>query len=64
MKRAEAAVANIEALSDLDSPVNYELVKGLRDVSNGGAVAALADRLPGTQPESPDLRKTRFPKES
>jgi paraquat-inducible protein B len=33
MKRAEAAVANIETLSDLDSPVNYELVKGLRDVS-------------------------------
>ena len=41
MKRAEAAVANIETLSDLDSPVNYELA-GLRDVS-GGAVAAGAD---------------------
>ena len=33
MKRAEAAVTNIETLSDLDSPVNYELVKGLREVS-------------------------------
>jgi paraquat-inducible protein B len=33
MKRAEAAVNNIETLSDLDSPVNYELVKGLREVS-------------------------------
>jgi len=34
MKRADGAVANIETLSDLDSPVNYELVKGLRDVSS------------------------------
>jgi paraquat-inducible protein B len=33
MKRAEAAVANIETLSDLDSPVNYELGKSLREVS-------------------------------
>jgi paraquat-inducible protein B len=33
MKRAEAAVTNIETLTDLDSPVNYELVKGLREVS-------------------------------
>jgi paraquat-inducible protein B len=33
MKRAEAAVTNIETLSDLDSPVNYELVKGLREVA-------------------------------
>jgi paraquat-inducible protein B len=33
MKRAEAAVNNIETLSDLDSPVNYELVKSLREVS-------------------------------
>ena len=53
-------MANIETLTDLDSPVNYELVKGLREVSCGGAVAALAYRLPGTQPESPHLRKARF----
>jgi paraquat-inducible protein B len=33
MKRAEAAVTNIETLSDLDSPVNYELEKSLREVS-------------------------------
>jgi len=33
MKSAEAAVVNIETLTDLDSPVNYELVKGLREVS-------------------------------
>jgi paraquat-inducible protein B len=33
MKSAEAAVTNIEILTDLDSPVNYELVKGLREVS-------------------------------
>jgi paraquat-inducible protein B len=33
MKKAEAAVANIETLSDLDSPVNYELEKSLREVS-------------------------------
>jgi paraquat-inducible protein B len=33
MKSAEAAVTNIETLTDLDSPVNYELVKGLREVS-------------------------------
>jgi paraquat-inducible protein B len=33
MKRAEAAVTNIETLSDLGSPVNYELVKGLREVA-------------------------------
>ena len=33
MKRGEAAVANIETLSDLDSPVNYELEKSLREVS-------------------------------
>lgn len=33
MKSAEGAVTNIETLTDLDSPVNYELVKGLREVS-------------------------------
>jgi paraquat-inducible protein B len=33
MKKAEAAVANIETLSDLDSPVNYELERSLREVS-------------------------------
>lgn len=33
MKRAEAAVANIESLSDADSAVNYELVKSLKEVS-------------------------------
>jgi paraquat-inducible protein B len=33
MKSAEAAVINIETLTDLDSPVNYELVKGLKEVS-------------------------------
>jgi paraquat-inducible protein B len=46
MKRAEAAVANIETLSDLDSPVNYELVKGLRDVSSAArSLRALTDYL-------------------
>ena len=33
MKRAEAAATNIESLSDQDSAVNYELVKGLKEVS-------------------------------
>ena len=33
MKSAEAAVINIATLTDLDSPVNYELVKSLREVS-------------------------------
>jgi paraquat-inducible protein B len=33
MKRTEAAVTNIETWSDLDSPVNYELVRSLREVS-------------------------------
>ena len=33
MKSAEAAVANIETLSDPDSPVIYELGKSLREVS-------------------------------
>ena len=46
MKRAEAAVANIETLSDLDSPVNYELVKGLREVSTAArSLRALTDYL-------------------
>src|SRR5215831_13964935 len=46
MQRAEAAVANIETLSDLDSPVNYELVKGLRDVSSAArSLRALTDYL-------------------
>jgi paraquat-inducible protein B len=46
MKRAEAAVANIETLSDLDSPVNYELVKGLRDVSMAArSLRSLTDYL-------------------
>jgi paraquat-inducible protein B len=46
MKRAEGAVANIETLSDLDSPVNYELVKGLRDVSSAArSLRALTDYL-------------------
>jgi paraquat-inducible protein B len=33
MKSAEAAVTSIESLTSLDSPVNYELVKGLRELS-------------------------------
>jgi paraquat-inducible protein B len=46
MKRAEGAVANIETLSDLDSPVNYELVKGLRDVSTAArSLRSLTDYL-------------------
>jgi paraquat-inducible protein B len=46
MKRAEGAVANIETLSDLDSPVNYELVKGLRDVSSAArSLRSLTDYL-------------------
>jgi paraquat-inducible protein B len=46
MKRAEAAVINIETLSDLDSPVNYELVKGLRDVSTAArSLRSLTDYL-------------------
>ena len=46
MKRAEAAVANIETLSDLDSPVNYEFVKGLRDVSAAArSLRSLTDYL-------------------
>jgi paraquat-inducible protein B len=46
MKRAEAAVTNIETLTDLDSPVNYELVKGLRDVSTAArSLRSLTDYL-------------------
>ena len=46
MKRADGAVANIETLSDLDSPVNYELVKGLRDVSSAArSLRELTDYL-------------------
>jgi paraquat-inducible protein B len=46
MKRAEAAVANIETLSDLDSPVNYELEKSLREVSAAArSLRALTDYL-------------------
>ena len=46
MKRGEAAVANIETLSDLDSPVNYELVKGLRDFSSAArSLRSLTDYL-------------------
>jgi paraquat-inducible protein B len=46
MKRADGAVANIETLSDLDSPINYELVKGLRDVSSAArSLRALTDYL-------------------
>ena len=46
MKRAEGAVVNIETLSDRDSPVNYELVKGLRDVSSAArSLRALTDYL-------------------
>jgi paraquat-inducible protein B len=33
MKRAEAAVTNIESITDQDSTVNYELVRGLKEVS-------------------------------
>jgi paraquat-inducible protein B len=46
MKRAEAAVANIETLTDLDSTVYYELVKGLRDVSSSArSLRSLTDYL-------------------
>jgi paraquat-inducible protein B len=46
MKRAEAAVANIETLTDLDSTVNYELVKGLKDVSSAArSLRSLTDYL-------------------
>jgi paraquat-inducible protein B len=46
MKRAEAAVANIETMTDLDSPVNYELVKGLREVSAAArSLRSLTDYL-------------------
>jgi paraquat-inducible protein B len=46
MKSAEAAVTNIETLTDLDSPVNYELVKGLREVSAAArSLRSLTDYL-------------------
>jgi paraquat-inducible protein B len=46
MKGAEAAVANIETLTDLDSTVNYELIKGLRDVSTAArSLRSLTDYL-------------------
>ena len=46
MKRAEAAVTNIETLSDLDSPVNYELEKSLREVSAAArSLRSLTDYL-------------------
>jgi paraquat-inducible protein B len=46
MKRAEAAVANIETLTDLDSTVNYELVRGLKDVSSAArSLRSLTDYL-------------------
>jgi paraquat-inducible protein B len=46
MKGAAAAVANIETLTDLDSTVNYELIKGLRDVSTAArSLRSLTDYL-------------------
>jgi paraquat-inducible protein B len=46
MKRAEAAVTNIETLSDLDSPVNYELVKSLKELSAAArSLRSLTDYL-------------------
>ena len=46
MKRAEAAAANIENLSDQDSAVNYELVKGLKEVSAAArSLRSLSDFL-------------------
>lgn len=46
MQRVESAVTNIETLSDVDSPVNYELVKGLRDVSRAArSLRSLTDYL-------------------
>jgi paraquat-inducible protein B len=46
MKRAEGAVANIETLSDLDSPVNYELGKSLREVAAAArSLRSLTDYL-------------------
>ena len=58
MKRAEAAVANIETLSDLDSPVNYELVKGLKDVSTAArSLRSLSDYLE----RNPEPRSSESP---
>jgi hypothetical protein len=60
MKSAEAAVANIQTLSDPDAPIIYELGKSITKRGfRGGAVAAVAGQLPGSQPERPHLRKTR-----
>ena len=42
MKRAELAVTNIETLTDVSSPVNYELVKSLREVSAAARSLRLA----------------------
>lgn len=46
MKRAEAAAANIESLSDQGSAVNYELVKGLKEISAAArSLRSLSDYL-------------------
>ncbi len=46
MKRAEAAAANIENLSNPDSAVNYELVKGLKEISAAArSLRSLSDYL-------------------
>ena len=46
MNRAEAAAANIENLSDQNSPVYYELVKGLKEVSAAArSLRSLSDYL-------------------
>jgi paraquat-inducible protein B len=46
MKSAEAAVTNIETLTDLGSPANYELVKGLKEVSAAArSLRSLTDYL-------------------
>ena len=64
MKRAEAAVGNIETLSDLDSPVNYELVKGLRDFSSAArSLRALTDYLE-RNPRAPLFGKPADSKEN
>jgi paraquat-inducible protein B len=64
MKRAEAAVANIETLSDLDSPVNYELVKGLKDVSSAArSLRSLTDYLE-RNPRAPIFGKPADSKEN
>ena len=64
MKRAEAAVGNIETLSDLDSPVNYELVKGLRDFSSAArSLRSLTDYLE-RNPRAPIFGKPADSKEN